>query len=108
MSDLHQVVDFHSATDARLTDRCAIDGCIRPNFDVIFENHDSGLHDFVVAAVVFLRISKAVGSNLGPVLQGDIVSNPAKLPNRNVRTRLEVVAYSRATRDVDKWIKHAI
>src|SRR5204862_2841436 len=67
-----------------------------------------GLHNLVIAAVFFLRVSEAVGADLGAVLQDDIVPNPAKLTHGDMRVSLEVVPDARPARDVDEWMNGAM
>src|SRR5947207_10361070 len=52
VSNLHQIIDLGATPNSRFADRGAIDGGVGADFDIVFENHDSGLHNFVVAAVI--------------------------------------------------------
>src|SRR5215510_11110595 len=108
MSHLHKVVDFCSPADTSLADRPAVDGSVCPHFNVVFENSDPGLHDFVVAAVILLCISEAVGSDFSAILKDHPVSDPAKLSHRDVRIGLEVIADARASINVDEGIERAV
>src|SRR5436309_1363087 len=92
MADLHEVVDFRAAADARFTDSGTVNRGVGGNFDVIFEHDDSGLDNFVIAAIVFLRISKPVGSDFRAVLKSDVMADNAKLAYAGVRICFEVVS----------------
>src|SRR5215475_3768033 len=108
MSYLYKVVDFCSPADTGLADRPAVDGSVCPHFNIVFQNDDSGLHDFVVAAVILLCISESVGTDLSAILKDHPVSDPAKLSHRDVRIGLEVVAYARAFINVDEGVERAV
>src|SRR5215813_8252505 len=108
MSYLHKVVDFCSTADPGLADRPTVDGSVCPHFNIVFQNNDPGLDDFVVAAVILLCISEAVGSDLSAILKDHPVSDPAKLSHRDVRIGLEVVADARASINVDEGIERAV
>ena len=88
--------------DARFANGGAIDRCIGAHFDVVFDNDDTRLDDLVVTTVAFFRVAKAVGTNLGPILQDDVIAELAIFANCAVGVRREVVADTRATRDMDK------
>ena len=48
MRDLDEIIQFSAAFDKRLSKRCSINGSIRSNFNIVFNNHSSDLWDFVV------------------------------------------------------------
>ena len=108
MADLHEVVDFRAAADTRFTDSGTVDRGIGCNFDVIFEHDDSGLDNFVIAAIVFLRISKPVGSDFCAVLKSDVIADNAELANADVRICLEVVADGSAAANVNEWMNYSV
>src|ERR1044072_3768938 len=104
MSDLHQIINLGSPPNTRLSDRPAIDRGIRAKLDVILQHDDSGLHDLVVTAVTLFGVTVAICPNFDAILQNHPISNPAELANRNMRIRLEVIAYARTAIDVHKRI----
>ena len=108
MADLHEVVDFGAAADAGFPDSGAVDRGVSGNFDVIFEHNDSGLDNFIVGAVVFLRISKPVGSDFCAVLKSDVIADNAELANADVRICLEVVSNDDAAANVNEWMNYAV
>src|SRR5262245_31995364 len=108
MSYLYKVVDFCSPADTGLADRPAVDGRVCPHFNVVFENNDPGLHDFVVAAVILLCICESVGSDFGAILMDRLVSYVAKLSRLDVRIGLEVIASSLASINVNEGIERAV
>src|SRR5262245_19519845 len=108
MAHLYKIVDLRSEPNPRFSDRCAIDGGVRADLDIVFQHDDSGLNDLVVTAVGLLGVTEAVRADPRAVLQNDIVSNPAELTHRGMRVRFEVVADSCATRDVDERVKRAV
>ncbi len=105
---LYEVVDLGAAANACLADGCAIDGRVGADFDVVFEDDNTGLHDLVVAAVVFFRISVAIGADLGSVLEDHVVADAAELADGHVSVGLEVIADARATVDMDEGINRAV
>src|SRR5439155_9424914 len=107
MADLDGVVDLGGAADACFTDRRTVDRGIRPDLNVVFDDDDSGLHNFVVAAIRLLRIPETVGADLCAILQDDIVSDPAVFADRTVRVRFKVVANASAACDMHEWMNRA-
>jgi len=108
VSDLNKVVDFRAAPDAGLADSGAVDGGVRADLDIIFDDHDTGLDDFVVAAIIFFGIAISVGSDLCAILENDIVANDTELANRDMSVSLEVVPNTGAPADVNEWVDYAV
>src|SRR5262245_53705802 len=108
MPDLDQIVDLRATPDAGFSNRRTIDRGVGADLHVVFEYDNTGLDDLVVAAVVPLRVSVAVGSNFRAVLKDYIVSNPAVLTNRNVCVCLEVISCTNAARDMDEGVDRAV
>src|SRR5262249_12300639 len=108
MSDLYEVVDLCPAADTSLADRSPVDSRVGSHFYIVFQNNDSGLDDFVVAAVILLCISEAIGSDLCAILKDDAVSDPAKRSHRDVRISFEVIADARASINVYERIERAV
>src|SRR4029077_15447160 len=48
------------------------------------------------------------GSDLGTVLENDIVATQAKFPNRDMCVSFEVVSNARAAADMDKGVNRAV
>ena len=101
-------IDLRATPDAGLTYGSAVDGGIRADFNVIFENHDPRLHDFVIASIVFLRIAEAIGSDFGAILKNDVIADDAELANRDVRISFEVVADASAPAYVNERLNRAV
>src|SRR6185295_3954003 len=108
VSHLNQVVDLRTTTDAGFTDRAPVDGGVCANFDVVFENDDTGLNNLVVRAVVLFRVAIAIGSDLCAILQNDTVADLAEFADRNVSVRLEMIANARTVVNVHEGIDDAI
>src|ERR1700739_3456945 len=102
VADLDEIIDLCAAAHPGFAYCSAVDRGIRAHFNVVFENHNSGLNNFVIAAVFFLRVSESIGSDLGTVLENDIVANQTKFSNRDMCVRFEVVSDTRTTADMDK------
>src|SRR2546422_2248028 len=62
VADLHQVVDLGPAADDRLPERGAVDRRVRPNFDVVLDQHRAHLRDLPVRFAVE-GVAEAVGAN---------------------------------------------
>src|SRR5205085_11754627 len=86
----------------------AIDRGVGADLDIIFKNHNPGLHDLVIAAVFFLGVSKAISSDFGAVLKNDVVTHDAELPNAHVRIRFEVVSDAGAPAYVNERMNRAV
>ena len=92
MADLHEVVDFRAAADARFTDSGTVNRGVGGNFDVIFEHDDSGLDDLVVRAIGAAREAVAIATDDGAVLEDDAVADAAKFAHHGVGMGAEIVA----------------
>src|ERR1051326_9084247 len=108
VANLDEIIDLCPAAHPSFAYCSAVDRGIRAHFDIVFENHNSGLNNFVIAAVFFLRISESIGSDLGTILENDIVANEAEFSNRNMCVCFEVVSDTRTTVDMDKRINNAV
>src|SRR5216117_1147090 len=108
VTDLHEVVDFCAAADACFADGGTVDCGVGADFDVIFENDNSGLNDFVIRAVVLLGISEPIGTDLRPILKNDVVAKHAKLANGDMGVGLEVVANTNTAADMDKGVNRTV
>ena len=105
---MHEVVDFCAAANACFADGGTVDCGVGADFDVIFENDNSGLNDFVIRAVVLLGISKPISTDLRPILKNDVVAKHAELANGDVGVGLEVVANTNTAADMDKGVNRTV
>src|SRR5205814_6519500 len=63
--DLYEVVDLGPFTDARLADRWPVDGRIRTDLDVVFDDDAGVLRDLEVRAVGLLHEAEPVAADHG-------------------------------------------
>ena len=63
VSDLHQIVNLCTATDARFTHAGAVYARISLNLHIIFDHSRAGLDDLVPAAGVVFRETKTVAAD---------------------------------------------
>ena len=105
---MHEVVDFCAAANACFADGGTVDCGVGADFDVIFENDNSGLNDLVIRAVVLFGISEPISTDLRPILKNDVVAKHAELANGDVRIGLEVVANTNTAADMDKGVNRTV
>src|SRR5579859_346596 len=99
VSNLHQVVDFHAASDASFAHAGAVDAGIRLDFDIIFDDDRSGLGNLVPTSFGSLSESEAVGADHDSVLQEHVVADAAVLAHDGMRVREKIVADFRTAID---------
>src|SRR4051812_2702741 len=80
--DLHQIVDFRSRADARLTDGGSIDRRIRAELHVVFDHDGRDLRNLLVRAVAPTDEAVAVAPDHDAVLQDDAITNRDALAHR--------------------------
>ena len=106
MSDLNQVVDDCPACDAGFADGCTVHA--RPGLDlhVIFNDHSTRLHDFLVAAVWTTGEAEPVRAHCHPLVQRHPVSNMGVMADRDTAVCRELVADPAAFFDDHVGMEH--
>ncbi len=74
MADLDEIVDLGAASDARFFEAGAVDGRIGADFDIVFDDDDAELFEFLVLAFGVCRIAKTAGADDGAWLEDDMVA----------------------------------
>src|SRR5205814_2525375 len=82
--DLHEVVDLGPFTDARLAHRRSVDGRIRTDLDVVFDDDAGVLRDLEVRAVGLLHETEPVAADHGAVLHDNAIAEHHPFANRRV------------------------
>ena len=62
MSDLNEIIDFGSRANPGFADRRAINCCIGPDFNEIFQDDAPGLNDLVMATIFLFGKTKTFAS----------------------------------------------
>src|SRR5581483_2390615 len=94
--DVDEVVDLRSRADARLADGRAVDGRIRPDLDIVFDDDARFLRDLDVGAVIVGRKAVAVAADDDAVLQDDAVADRHAIADRALRVNDAIVADAHA------------
>jgi len=89
--DLHEIVNFGAATDMRFADGCAVNGAVRLDFDVVFDDGDAALDNLLVRSVSALGEAKTVATDDCAVLERDTVADTAELTHYGVRMSQKIV-----------------
>src|SRR5436190_2177803 len=77
VSNLHQVIDLHAASDAGFADASAVDAGVRLHLHVV-SNHDSGgLRNLVPSSLRSLGKAKAIRADDDSILQQHVVAKVA-------------------------------
>jgi len=92
VTDLHKVIDLRTAIDLRDADGGPIDAGMRLDLNVVSNHHVPRLYDLVPMALVVLGKSKSIGADHDPILQDDVITDLAELPDHGVRVREKIVA----------------
>src|SRR5437868_13666829 len=92
MANLAKTIYLCAALHAGLTDCRAIYRSESLDFDIVFENSDSRLHDLVLPAVVSFREPEAIAADYHAAVQRNAVADPAIFPDRHVGMRRELVS----------------
>ncbi len=108
VADLHEVVDFRAAADARLADRGAVDGGVRLNFDIVADDGGTGLADFVPAPVGFAGESEAVTADDDAILQQDAMADAAIFADTGVGVGEKIVADARAAINRNEAVQDSV
>lgn len=90
MSDLDQVVDFCALPDVGGSERGPVDRHIGSDFDVIFNDDDASLWNFMMTAFV-LNVSESVTSDHGSGVDNDPGAYPASVLNTHVRMKYGII-----------------
>ena len=101
VADLHQVVDLRARLNARLADGRSIDGRVRANLHVVFDDDVRVLRNLQMGAVGLLGEAEPVAADDRAVLHDDAIADDDPLANRDVRMEDAVVADARAATDDD-------
>jgi len=99
VTDLHQAIDLGAAADARLADRGAIDRGEGLNLDVVFDDGDAALDDFLVGAVRAFGKAEAIAPNHDAVLERYAMADATEFANDRMRVRQKIVADMRVVID---------
>src|SRR5260370_7095858 len=84
MSEVHQVVNFHSLLNPGSSKPRPIDRYVSPDFNVIVDLNDSNLRDFFISAVRGFK-SEAIRADVRPHPNHHPLPNPFPLPNLHFR-----------------------
>src|SRR5438874_7061854 len=101
MGDVDQVVDLRSGGDSRFAHGRAVDGRVRSDFHIVFDDDVGLLWNLDVRAVALRRESEPVAPDDNPVLQDDAVADDDAIANRRVRMNDAILAEPRAAADGD-------
>src|SRR5438309_10790394 len=83
VSNMDQIVELGSLSNARATERAAIDGRVCAELDVVLDNHGADLRKLVIAHVA-ANVTKAVGADYNSSMQKDSVANRHAGFNENI------------------------
>ena len=92
MRDLDEVVDLRAGANPRFTDGRPIDGRVRPNLHVVFDNDVGMLRDFQMRPVSLLHESETVAADDRAVLHDHAMADLHAFAHRHVRMNHTVVA----------------
>src|SRR5260370_42000233 len=91
MPNEHQIINFRAATDARFSDRGAVNARIRLNLHIVLD-HDTGmLLNLVPAAVRALCKSEPIATDDHAVLKNHPISNKAIFTHNGLRLRPAII-----------------
>ncbi len=107
MSNLHEVVDLGTPPDDGLTQRGSINGTVRANFNVVFDDDDTRLGYFDSFAPT-PRITEPVAANNNSSVQDHAVAQATPFAHHHVRVKHTVSADLRCFTNVDARENHRI
>ena len=84
VADLNEVVDLGAGGDAGGLKTGSVDGGVRADFDVIFDDDDAELLEFGVLALRVGGVAKAAGADDGAGLKDDAVADLAPFADRDM------------------------
>jgi hypothetical protein len=84
VGDLHEVVDLGASLDSRLAHGRTIDGRIRPQLHIVFEDDGGNLRNLLVRAVAAANEAVAIAADDDAVLQDYAIAKRAALANRDI------------------------
>lgn len=89
VSDVNQVVDLRSAPDSGLIEGAPIDGRIRPNLHIIFNDQSSNLRKLLVMARLAIpHVTEAIAAQHSPGMRNDAIPQLGSRVNGDVRINL--------------------
>ena len=87
--DVNQVIDLRSAPDSGLIEGAAIDGRIRPNFHIIFNDQLSNLRKLLVMArLAIAYVTEAIATQHRPGMYDDAIAQLRSRIDCDVRINL--------------------
>ena len=84
VADLNEVINFGAGRDAGRFKTGPVDGGVRADFDVIFDDHDAELLEFGVLALRVGGVAEAAGADDGAGLKDDAVADLAPFADRDM------------------------
>src|SRR5580658_5123823 len=108
MADDDKVVQLGAATNARFSDRGAVDARVRLDFDIVLKHGGAGLLHLVPGAVFLLGEAETVAADNGAVLQDDAVSDAAEFADHGMGVREEVIANACALVNGDEAVQNRV
>lgn len=99
VSDLNEVVDFCTFADDGSSEARSINGGIRADFDVIFDDDDSELGDFCMFTVNFFE-AEAIAADDGSRVEDNAIPNFATREDGGTWVEVAVSSYVRFVADV--------
>src|SRR5215471_1954513 len=99
VSHMDKVADFCAASDARVSDFGAIDGCVGLHLHFVAQRHGAGVSHLAPTHLIFWRFAdepKTIRADHGAVLQYHVVTETAVLANHGVRMSEKLVSNSSA------------
>jgi hypothetical protein len=101
VTDLYQVVYFHSATDVSSANAGAVDARVGLHFHIVVDYDRSWLRNFVPLALGSLGKAKAVSPDYDSVLQQYVISDLTILSHDRVGMGKEIIPNLHVTIDYD-------
>src|ERR1039458_9732369 len=86
VTDVDQVVDFRSPTDARFVERPTVDSRVRANLYIVFDHQSAHLRKFLVSSALRVaHISEAIASQNRARMHNHPIAQRGPRINRDIR-----------------------
>ena len=86
MTNVDHVVELRATSDARASERRAIDAGVSADFDVVFDHHSSDLWKLLIAEFV-TNVTEAIGADTDAGVKYDAVADRHAVVQNNVRMK---------------------
>jgi hypothetical protein len=92
VSDLHQIIDFSASSDNGLAKRCAINGRIGADFDIVLNHDNSGLRN-LNTAFPMAGIAESITANHDAGMENHSIADATTIADNDIGVQYGILSH---------------